>query len=72
MTQTQKDLVQSRGYLVHLGQLGQFNAHIFIKVVVQLLSEDVPSLGDWGKCFIIDLLTGKASITCISLSCIFE
>ena len=25
MTQAQKDLVQARGYLVHLGQLGQFN-----------------------------------------------
>jgi len=39
-------------------------AHIFIKVMVQLLSEDVPSLGDWGKRFIIDLLTGNKSITC--------
>ena len=39
-------------------------AHIFIKVVAQLLSEDVLSLGDWGRRFIIDLMTGKGSITC--------
>ena len=32
--------------------------------MVQLLSEDVPSLSDWGTRFIIDLLTGKSSITC--------
>jgi hypothetical protein len=29
-------------------------SHIFIKVMVQLLSEDVPSLHDWGTRFIID------------------
>ena len=31
--------------------------------MVQLLSEDVPSLHDWGTRFIVDLLTGKLSIT---------
>jgi len=38
-------------------------SHVFIKVMVQLLSEDVPSLHDWGTRFIVDLLTGKLSIT---------
>ena len=38
-------------------------SHVFIKVMVQLLSEDVPSLHNWGTRFIVDLLTGKLSIT---------
>ena len=38
-------------------------SHIFIKVMVQLLSEDVPSLRDWGSRFIVDLLTGCKTIT---------
>jgi len=38
-------------------------SHIFIKVMVQLLSEDVPPLRDWGSRFIIDLLTGCKTIT---------
>ena len=37
-------------------------AHVFIKVMVQLLSEDVPSLHDWGTRFTIDLLTGHKTI----------
>ena len=39
-------------------------SHIFIKAMVQLLSEDVPSLHDWGSRLIVDLLTGKTSIAC--------
>ena len=31
--------------------------------MVQLLSEDVPSLHDWGTRFIIDVLTGFKTIT---------
>ena len=38
-------------------------SHVFIKVMVQLISDDVPSLRDWGTRYIVDLLTGVKSIT---------
>ena len=38
-------------------------SHVFIKVMVQLISDDVPSFRDWGTRYIVDLLTGVKSIT---------